>query len=254
MKHKMAYAPMLYDRPSRAVFASIILVISLSWALLLAAGPMQLDFICSSNAAAMVLQEWRLKRLGSLIGMWGLMPLAMMLPAAMNAILQVSAQFRQGADKVSSRTMAALQFSLGYGLIIYAVSIAAAFVQWALEARGLLTPDGSLANPVFSGAILMVAGIYQMLIHRQHTSHRYLSASMCAVSAGRKLGYHALGCCLTMIAVQFVAGTMNMVAMVVLTLWMMAACSSAMRRIVSTASAVVLTVAGGLYLLTPLAI
>lgn len=242
----MAFAPMLYDRPSRAVFLCIIALISVSWVLLLAAGPMQLDFICTSNSAGMVVPEWQLERLGSLIGMWGLMPLAMMLPAAANAILRVSAQSRQ-------RAMTALQFSLGYGFIIYAVSITAAFAQWALEAEGLLTPDASLTNPALAGASLMMAGIYQMIIHRQHGSHLCVSASDCALTAGSKLGYNALGCCLTMIAVQFVTGTMNMTAMVVLTLWMMAACSSAMHKMVSMTSAIALMVTGCIYLLPPLA-
>lgn len=249
----MISAPMLHDPFTKTVFFSISLVVIASWLLLIIAEPMQLDLICTSGSSELIMPAWSIERLVSLMTMWSFMPLAMMLPAATTKILQVSTQAERKHQNINAQAISVLQFAAGYSSIIFLISFAAAGAEWTLESTGSLTQDSKISNTALAGLLLLIAGIYQ-IIFKQNNSHRgYHSIKIShsenkLISNGFKYGYHTLGCCMTMITVQFVIGTMNLATMIILTLWMIAACTQPLKKNISLLTGSILLIIGSYYI------
>lgn len=229
-------APMLHDPFTKTVFFSISLVVIASWLLLMIAEPMQLDLICTSGSSELIMPAWSIERLVSLMTMWSFMPFAMMLPAATTKILQISTEVELKHQNITEQTISVLQFVAGYSSIIYLISFTAAGGQWALESTGLLTQDSKIANTALAGLLLLIAGIYQIILKKYNSQIEYVTTKKSdseskITSNGFKYGYNTLDCCMTMITVLFVIGTMSLITMIILTLWMIAACTQPLKKI-----------------------
>ncbi len=163
------------------------------------------------------------------LAMWALMSMAMMAPTAFPA-------FRTYADLTRTDAAGAVSFAAligGYMSVWLGFSIVAAYLQMLLAGAGLLQDDGRSGSALLSGALLLIAGLYQF------SSLKNACLSACqspmafflghwqpglngAVRLGLRLGAVCLGCCWALMLLAFVAGTMNLVfmglAMVLMTL------------------------------------
>ncbi|MFC6654298.1 DUF2182 domain-containing protein [Roseibium salinum] len=161
--------------------------------------------------------------------MWSLMALAMMAPTAFPA-------FRTYSDLTRTNAASALSLAVlvaGYMTVWLGFSALAALLQIRLSALELLWPLGRSASPALSGALLVLAGLYQF------SSLKAACLSACqspmaffighwrpgtagALRLGLRLGAVCLGCCWALMLLAFVGGTMNLtfmgLAMVLMTL------------------------------------
>jgi predicted metal-binding membrane protein len=209
---------------SRAIVASALaLIVALAWVYLLTgAGTGMNPFAMTAwlppfepgNGAS----TWTPAYAVLMVLMWWVMMIAMMLPSATPFIL-IHARV---AERAKQAPTASFVFLAGYLLIWFAFSLAAAFVQWSLEASGLL--DAAMmwpANRWLSAALLAAAGLYQLtpakgvcLSHCRSPVH-YLSAHWRtghagALRMGLSHGAYCLGCCWLLMALLFVGGAMNL--------------------------------------------
>jgi predicted metal-binding membrane protein len=147
--------------------------------------------------------------------MWAIMMLAMMLPVATPMTLLVH---RLGRAKERRASLPA--FLAGYFLIWMGFSVAAALLQWLFHGLNWLTPMMEAGNPAVSGAILVLAGVYQFtpwkaacLSHCRTPTGFLLSHWRPGWAGGLRLGLHhgcyCLGCCWAEMLVMFAVGVMN---------------------------------------------
>ena len=160
--------------------------------------------------------------------MWGGMMVAMMLPSAAPMILTFDALERRNAQagRAASRS---LVFAGAYLLVWIGYSALAAGAQWALQASGMLTPMIVSISDRLTAGLLIVAGLYQLTplkqacLRRCRTPAGFLMAEWRdgmrgALTMGLKHGLYCAGCCWALMLLLFVAGVMNPVWIVFLTL------------------------------------
>ena len=160
--------------------------------------------------------------------MWGGMMVAMMLPSAAPMILTFDALERRNAQagRAASRS---LVFAGAYLLVWIGYSALAAGAQWALQASGMLTPMIVSSSERLTAGLLILAGVYQLTplkqacLRRCRTPVGFLMAEWRdgmrgALTMGLKHGLYCAGCCWALMLLLFVAGVMNPVWIVFLTL------------------------------------
>lgn len=152
--------------------------------------------------------------------MWVVMMVGMMAPSAAPVLLIV------GARRGSRRT--AVMFGLGYLFVWVGFSAIAALAQWRLHEMAMLSPAMSASSPYLAGAILIVAGAYQLtpwkgacLTHCRSPIEflmtHWRDGARGAFEMGRHHGMYCLGCCWALMSVLFVVGVMNLVWVAALT-------------------------------------
>jgi len=152
--------------------------------------------------------------LAGLFVMWTAMMAAMMLPGALPAILRERGMARR------------IAFTAAYLAAWTAFSAVAAVAQLVLERNGLLSESLALRSSLAAGIVVLVAAIYQLtpwkrrclLACRAHAARRERQATGDAVRAGARYGAACLGSSSILMLLLFVAGVMNVAAMVVLAL------------------------------------
>ena len=160
--------------------------------------------------------------------MWGGMMVAMMFPSAAPMILTFDALERRNAQagRAASRS---LVFAGAYLLVWIGYSALAAGAQWALQASGMLTPMIVSSSERLTAGLLILAGVYQLTplkqacLRRCRTPVGFLMAEWRdgmrgALTMGLKHGLYCAGCCWALMLLLFVAGVMNPVWIVFLTL------------------------------------
>jgi predicted metal-binding membrane protein len=110
-------------------------------------------------------------------------------------------------------------FAAGYLLTWIGFALAATSAQWALER---VTPMMAIASGVFSGIVLIAAGLYQWtplkdtclrqcqapwLFIQRHGGFR--SDVPGSLALGARHGAYCIGCCWVLMALLFVGGVMN---------------------------------------------
>jgi predicted metal-binding membrane protein len=157
--------------------------------------------------------------------MWAVMMVAMMTPSAVPLILTYAVIHRKRFDQKDTFSCTVI-FLSGYLAIWTAFSLIAALIQWGLHAAALLSPMMISKSVVFSGGLLIVAGIYQWMPLKQTClAHcrspvdffmtNWRNGKSGAFSMGIYHGAFCTGCCWHLMALLFVAGVM--------TLWWVAA-------------------------------
>jgi len=163
---------------------------------------------------------WDLADLGSTAVMWGVMMIAMMLPSAtpMLVLFARSQRPRLGPAEGSWRTGL---LAAGYLVVWLGWSVLAAGFQWALNASLLLSPGAAITSALAGGALLVLAGVYQL------SSWKYACLLQCqsplgfllarwrdgrwgAFRMGLAHGVYCVGCCWALMALLFVGGVMNL--------------------------------------------
>lgn len=164
-----------------------------------------------------------------LMAMWSLMSLAMMAPTTVPAL-----KTYMDLTHTNGATSAGLAALLGAYLLVWiGFSGAAATLQSAFDARGLLDPLGRSTEWMLSAGLLALAGVYQFSSLKEACLNQCQSPLMFfmnhwkdgasgAFGLGLRLGAICLGCCWALMLLAFVAGTMNLafmgLAMVLMTL------------------------------------
>jgi predicted metal-binding membrane protein len=155
-----------------------------------------------------------------MFGMWWAMMIAMMLPSAAPMILVFALVNRRSHAKGGLYVPTAV-FAGAYLAAWGAFSVAAVALQRGLEQAELLSPMMASRNAVFGGALLVLAGAYQ-LSPLKHVCLRHCRAPIDFISrrwqAGRwgafrmgvLHGLYCLGCCWALMALLFFGGAMNL--------------------------------------------
>jgi len=165
---------------------------------------------------------WSPAAAGAVFAMWAVMMAAMMLPSALPMVLTFAGLNRGGPGPVAGFALAYLAVWAGFGL-------AATALQWVLQAAGLVSAMGAATTPWAAAGLLAAAGAVQFTSLKQaclakcRTPVGFLvtewrEGAAGAVRMGVRHGVFCVGCCWAIMLLPFVAGTMNMVWMVVLTL------------------------------------
>lgn len=163
---------------------------------------------------------WDLGDLGATALMWGVMMVAMMLPSATPLLLLFARSQRPRLGPAEGSLRAGL-LGAGYLVVWLGWSGLAAALQWGLHAWLLLSPDAALTSTVTGGAVLILAGLYQITpwkhacLARCQSPLGFLLARwrpgrMGAFGMGCAHGAYCVGCCSVLMALLFVGGAMNM--------------------------------------------
>ena len=233
----------------------------LAWIYLLrAAGAMNAMAAEARMHAAMGMADMRMWGASDWLGlfvMWAVMMVAMMLPSAAPMILLVLGVYRRRGDE-QARVSAAM-FVAGYVLVWTAFSAVAATLQIGLHRAALLAADMQFSSAAISGAVLIVAGVYQWLpIKNVCLTHcqsplRFLSehwreGARGGLTMGLDHGLFCVGCCWLLMVLLFVLGVMNLFWIAALAAFVLLE-KLAIRGVVITRAAGVAAFVWGVYLL-----
>ena len=158
--------------------------------------------------------------------MWCAMVLAMMLPTA-GPMVVTYADIAETAMRKGERVASPLVLTAGYGAIWLGFAVIATMLQISLTRAALLDPGMASASPLFSGAILLGAGLYQFsslkeaCVTRCQRPFPFFFANWSSrpreiFRLGAMQGLYCLGCCWAMMMVMFAVGVMNVLWMAVL--------------------------------------
>lgn len=182
---------------------------------------------------------------GFLLLMWTAMAAAMMLPTAI-PMISAYVEICDTAAAKSIETVSPLVLIAGYASVWLVFAAAAAIVQSVLIHFALLSPAMITTHYGLASGLLIGAGLYQFTsikdacLTKCRTPLNFFFANWSdqtrvIFKLGLKQGLFCLGCCWALMAVMFVAGIMNVIWMVLLTLLMVAEKSlnnaDALRRI-----------------------
>jgi predicted metal-binding membrane protein len=158
---------------------------------------------------------WSLANWLAVFAMWSVMMAAMMLPSATPMVLSFAALNRKRDEGARS-----LYFVTGYLALWTAFGVVATTAQWALQSIGLLSPMIVSTSTVFTGALLVIAGLFQFT-PLKHTCllacrsplgfllSNWNDGLWGAWRMGIRHGLYCLGCCWALMALLFVGGVMN---------------------------------------------
>jgi len=192
---------------------------------------------------------------------WVVMMVAMMFPTAAPMILtfhRVQAGKRQRGEVFVSTWVFVAAYILVWtlaGVAAYAGALAAE----AIAVRAALSPATAAR---IGGAVLVAAGIYQLTplkdlcLSKCRTPISFIMTSwrdgvMGALRMGLLHGAYCLGCCWLLFVILFPLGIMNIAAMVVITLVILAEKTLPWGRLAPYAAAVALVLYGALVITSP---
>lgn len=189
------------------------------------------------------------------LAMWVVMMIGMMAPAAAPVMLVYAGlQRRRPGRRLPA---AVVCFGLGYLAVWVGFSAAITLVQWGLHQTMLLSPAMAISSRVAAGAILCLAGLYQLTPwKRACLTHcrsplgflmtNWRDGKRGALTMGLRHGAFCLGCCWALMAVLFVTGVMALVWVAALALLVLLEKAGPAGLQLARLSGVVLIVAGAL--------
>jgi predicted metal-binding membrane protein len=193
--------------------------IALCWAWIV---PMARDMYgaMAGPSVWMMTDRWDFAHLSLLFAMWVVMMAGMMLPSAAPTLFLYAGVIRKSPDgeRAAAHVYA---FAGGYLLVWTAFSLVATVGQRVLANLLLLTPMMEARGRAVGGALLMVAGLYQLTPFKRTClkSCRSPVAFIAqhwkrGVAGGFRLGLahgtYCLGCCWALMLLLFVGGVMNL--------------------------------------------
>jgi predicted metal-binding membrane protein len=227
----------LLRRDRLIVGGALFVLAALAWAYLLwlnstMMAPMpgmdNLDMGAMSASPAMTMAAWNPRHFGFLFAMWTVMMVAMMTPSVASMVLIYARVGRQ--TRAQGMPFAPATWFAGGYLCAWAVfSLVAAFAQYELERRMVLSPAMRLADKYIAGAVLVLAGLYQWTplkdvclancrapfsFIQQHGGFQPAAAG--SLRLGLQHGMYCIGCCWFIMALLFVGGVMNIAWIVLL--------------------------------------
>lgn len=204
------------------LLSGLVLLAALSWWYLV---DMALDMGAMGSAEGMAqrmsssrMTSWTLEEFFFVFIMWGVMMVAMMLPAASPMIFAYSSIARRRA---SDRPIAdTWTFVFGYLVVWSAFSAGVTMLQWQLHQAAVLSSMGVSTSPYLAAGLLLGAGLFQFTplkhacLHKCRSPMAFLltewrAGTGGAFSMGLKHGYNCAACCWSLMLLMFVLGTMN---------------------------------------------
>ena len=174
---------------------------------------------------------WTLVDFSLLFLMWFVMMIAMMIPSVTPLILIFSMVNRK--KKQNKNPFVSSYYLLAGYLIIWAVfSLLATLLQWFFQHLNWLNPDMVVTNKIVGGIILLLAGLFQFTpLKRQCLQYCQTPVSFIhtqwkegksgALKMGIKNGMYCLGCCWILMLLLFVSGIMNLLWIVLISLFVL---------------------------------
>jgi predicted metal-binding membrane protein len=210
----------------RRWLGGLAVITALAWAYLIYLH-VSMAHMAMAQMAVPNLQPWMLMDFVMMFIMWTIMMAAMMLPSAMPTIW-LYAKLNHIKGQPINNTL----FVCGYLALWTAFSLAATLMQWALHDYGLLSAMDATNSPWLGGAVLMLAGIYQWLPYKRVCLNHCRSPLAFLMTSWRdgasgawKMGLHhgayCVGCCWALMLVLFVVGTMNLLWVVLIALYVL---------------------------------
>jgi len=168
--------------------------------------------------------QWSVASAGMVFVMWSVMMAAMMLPSALPMALTFAALDR-GQETGGNRLVG---FVAAYLAVWCGFSLGATLLQWWLQGLGLISAAGASTSAWLAGGLLVAAGAMQFSRLKQaclakcRTPLGFLmtewrEGAAGAARMGLRHGVFCLGCCGALMLLPFVAGTMNIWWMALLT-------------------------------------
>ena len=209
----------LLRRDRWLVGGALAVTVALCWAWIV---PMARDMYgpMTGPAAWMMTDRWDFAHLSLLFAMWVVMMAGMMLPSAAPTLLLYAGVIRKSSE--SERAPAHVYaFAGGYLVVWTAFSLVATALQRELANLLLLTPMMEAGGRAVGGALLIVAGLYQLTpLKRTCLESCRSPAAFIArywqrgVAGGFRLGLthgaYCLGCCWALMLLLFAGGVMNL--------------------------------------------
>jgi predicted metal-binding membrane protein len=228
----------LLKRDRIIILASLAAMTLLAWAYLLSLGDMMaagekpmgamegmsgmdMSGMPGMPEAMLTPHAWSPREALLVFAMWSVMMVGMMLPSAAPMIL-LYARVGRHAMSQGAPFAATGVFGSGYVAAWFVFSLVATVGQWLLERALLLTPMLESVSGLFSGMLLLFAGLYQW------TPLKHACLSKCraplafiqseggfrrepwgAFRMGLRHGLYCVGCCWPLMALLFVGGVMN---------------------------------------------
>jgi predicted metal-binding membrane protein len=220
----------LLRRDRWLVGGALAVAVALCWAWLV---PMARDMYGPMTGAAawMMTDNWDFTHLALLFAMWVVMMAGMMLPSAAPALLIYASVIRRSpaGERASAHVYA---FAGGYLVVWTFFSLVATVLQRWLAHALLLSPMMETQNPVFSGALLIAAGLFQLTPWKrtcldacrspaEFLVHHWRPGVGGGFYLGLANGLYCLGCCWALMLLLFVGGVMNLWCIVALTVFVL---------------------------------
>jgi predicted metal-binding membrane protein len=216
----------LHDQ--RIAVGSLLLVSLACWAWL---GPMAQDMYGSmqGRSAWMMAARWNTPFTLLMMLMWVAMMTAMMLPSTVPTLLLFGRVVR--SDPGASPAARVYVFAAGYLLVWTAYAAAMTLVQRELFLRSVMTAMMEVQAAALSGALLVVAGLYQLTPLKRaclracqspasFLAGNWRTGSRGALRLGVRHGLSCLGCCWALMLLLFALGVMNLPVLVGLTIFL----------------------------------
>lgn len=220
----------IFARPKVLAAFCVVVLAALGWAYiaLLLAGMRE----ASSGSAAGILQalcrplpdgSWTASGVAIIATMWGAMTLAMMLPSAAPMIMTYAGIADTAARKGES-IVSPLFLAAGYAIVWFGFAAVATLAQVGLTRAALIDTSMQSASGLFSGAILLGAGLYQFSASKHACLRQcqqpfpfffanWATTPKGVFRLGVKQGMYCVGCCWAMMLVMFAVGVMNVIWM-----------------------------------------
>lgn len=172
--------------------------------------------------------SWSWGTVGAVFLMWAGMMAAMMIPSAAPMILTFDAIERRNTQTAEAPPRS-MHFAGAYLVVWTAFSLLATGVQWGLQQSDLLTPMIESRSDWLTATLLILAGLYQ-LTPLKHACLNYCRTPLGFLLAewrdgrpgawrmGLNHGLYCTGCCWALMLLLFIAGAMNLIWIVFLTI------------------------------------
>ena len=174
---------------------------------------------------------WELTDFMLLFLMWSVMMIAMMTPSILPMLLVFTTlNSRNKANgKDTSSTMILLS---GYLFSWILFSLVISFPQYAMHMSGLLNPMMEPSHAYIGTAVLILAGIYQFTPFKDacltvcqsplsFLMNNWQDGKLGTFIIGYKHGFYCVGCCWALMLTLFALGVMNIMWVMILTLFVL---------------------------------
>jgi predicted metal-binding membrane protein len=147
-------------------------------------------------------------------GMAGAAPVSLFsMPAAMMIAMMVGMMLPNALPHIARR---GLRFGTGYVIVWAVFGALAAVVQFELERAELLSEAMALRSIPLAALVVAGAGLYQFMPLKRACLARCRidGAGTSGILSGVRHGVSCVGCCWALMALPFVTGMMNVVALI----------------------------------------
>jgi predicted metal-binding membrane protein len=153
---------------------------------------------------------------------WAMMP-GMMLPSAAPMILTFAA-INRGKRTRGQPFVPTMVFTAGYLLAWGLFGVFATLADWGFERAAVISPTTGRLTPILGAVVVIAAGIYQLTplksVCLRHCRspfdfvlNHWREGAGGALRMGAEHGLYCLGCCWFLMALLFAAGTMSLLWM-----------------------------------------